>query len=45
MRMLRQFLGAFGVLTALVPDRIVNAYEALRSRTLKKAPSIRGLVP
>ena len=27
--MLRQFLGALGVLTALVPDRIVDVFEAI----------------
>jgi hypothetical protein len=27
--MLRQFLSVLGVLTALVPDRIVNAFEAI----------------
>ncbi|MUW15862.1 hypothetical protein GJ633_15575 [Halorubrum sp. CBA1125] len=27
--MLRQFLGAIGVLTALVPDRIVDVFEAI----------------
>jgi len=27
--MLRQFLGALGILTALVPDRIVNVFEAI----------------
>jgi hypothetical protein len=43
--MLRQFLGALAVLTALIPDRIVDVFEASRSRTLKKTPSIRGLVP
>jgi len=28
-RMLRQFLGALGVLTALVPDRIIDVFEAI----------------
>ena len=27
--MLRQFLGALGVLTALIPDRIVDVFEAI----------------
>ncbi|MGM0449088.1 MAG: hypothetical protein ACQERM_12715, partial [Methanobacteriota archaeon] len=28
-RMLRQFLGVLGVLTTLVPDRIVDVFEAI----------------
>jgi hypothetical protein len=27
--MLRQFLGALGILTALIPDQIVNAFKAI----------------